>query len=144
VSIPEDYAKAVHRYGEYLSPLIAIKTGKGKCSDWAAVFTAMGRAAGLDVKIEGDTQFFKDYYNVRRLERFHVWPVVRVGGQRIPVHSERELLGPVDEDVRREQAIMIRTRIESGYFPTHQEYVPREPITIPEDLRVQKPDIFGE
>lgn len=142
--LPDDYANAIRRHGEYLSPLIAIQTGKGKCTDWAAVFTAMGRAAGLDVRIEGDPQFFKDRPEFGRLERFHVWPVVRVGGQRIPVHSERRIFGSMNEDADRDDATLVKRRIEKGVFRTHQEYVPGKLVEIPEELKVRRPDIFGE
>jgi len=60
-------------YGHLLLPLTCTIKGDGSCREWTGLATAIGRAAGYEVRVKGHPNFFSgggpgtDY---------HVWPVV--------------------------------------------------------------------
>jgi hypothetical protein len=130
-----EYADMVLAHGEHLSPMIAIKLGTGKCSDWAAVFTAIARNAGLDVRISGDPKFF-NWSGVEKQDQHHIWPVVITkDGKRIPVHPIRPVRGAPEERVREEYE-QADKRVRTGGYPLYTEHKPKIPVVIPPELKV--------
>ena len=144
VALEPQYHDAILDYGSHFTPLIAIQKKMGKCHDWAAVFTAMARAAGLDARIEGDPKFFESFSRTRALSGHHVWPVViKPSGERVKVHVPRtyieippEITSPTDDEVDR--------RVRSGDHHLYKEYVPTRSVDVPDSLRVRRPDVFEE
>ena len=134
--------KTILEYGGHFTPLIAVKEKKGQCTDRAAVFTAMARAAGLDARIEGDPEFFKS--RPKRVGRHHVWPVVRKpSGEKVIVHPPSIYEG-LSEELTALTHEEIDGRVRSGTFSQYKEHTPTKPIEVPSGLRINRPDVFGE
>lgn len=140
----ERYLEVLRTHGDHFSPLVTIRDKSGLCQDRAAVFVAMARAAGLEARIAGDPNFF-ERDRTGKGDAFHVWPVVRTGpGEMTPVHMFGEV--PYDVDPARGEADrrFVERRVGSGNFPAYEEYIPTKPIVVPRNLRVNRPDVFGD
>jgi len=142
------YQMGCRIHGQHLSPLIALRAGRGVCQDWAAVYTALARAAGLQAGIAGDPNFNR---GAGQEGAYHVWPVV-TASPKLRVHVDtprramglseadsRVLYGRVKDGMRRE---LIDPRGKTRLF--HQEYVPEIPVEVPLSVRTSLLDILGE
>lgn len=142
-SMDPTYTDGLLTHGEHFSPLVAVQCKKGRCYDWAAVFTALGRSAGLSVALEGSPNFYHEYPTS---ERAHIWPVaISPDGRRVPVLTEGHVdgldknhAGAFLERVQTEQKIKI------GQYPRYAEHKPARPVQIPKELHVSRPDVFGD
>jgi|GEM_PF-2988662 len=138
----QEYLDQVWEHGEHLTPLIAVKLGVGECREWTAIFTAMARAAGLDVDIHGHPEFYK--HRIKGVSTQHVWPVVNLpSGEKVPVHKYRPITGIHDSHSRAEFKALDE-RVHSEEVPRYMEYKPQRPVKIPSELKVRRPDVFGE
>jgi hypothetical protein len=134
---PKKSYRDMARHGSLYSPLIALRNRVGGYAEWAAVFIAMARNAGLEARVMGVPP------GLLGGGKYTVWPVVRhpLSEKWVPVDPSRRIRGFGERRTRREHRIVglmmrkVDPSVDKRFL--YEEYEPKEPIEIPKGLRVR-------